>query len=120
MMENCFNFDKIENFLLNSASLEYLENVKNTNFCIVSAFSGVSLLKYKSMITNRTPHVAAILAHMLKTFKDRKVVKDFNDIRLVAFSAGCHLAGMVGRILHEKTNEKVGDIFGNPIHRLKT
>lgn len=97
-------------FFIQSAYLEY---TKGTNFCVACTYNDINYFTYRSIYVKRAVNVAAIVAYTLIRLKRNEVFNVYKDIILVGFSAGTHLAGMIGRSVKSETKNKIGIIFGN-------
>lgn len=68
---------------------------------------------YWKTIKNRIPFVANVVVDFLMTLRDKNYINSYDQVKITGFSLGSHFAGHIGRILYERTDEKVAMILGN-------
>lgn len=74
------------------------------------------VLDYRKVVKKRVPFAAEIIANVAKQMYERKVFDSFQNIQLIGFSLGCHVAGFVGRNIKEKLKKDIPRIFGKFLH----
>lgn len=74
------------------------------------------VVNYRKVVKKRVPFAAEIIGNVVKQMYERKVFDSFQNVQLIGFSLGCHVAGFVGRHIKEKLQKDIPRIFGKFSH----
>lgn len=76
------------------------------------------VVDYRKVVKKRVPFAAEIIANVAKQMYERKVFDSFQNVQLIGFSLGCHVAGFVGRNIKEKLKKDIPRIFGDLLNSI--
>lgn len=74
------------------------------------------VLDYRKVVKKRVPFAAEIISNVAKQMYEREVFDTFQNVQLIGFSLGCHVAGFVSRNIKEKLKTDIPRIFGKLSH----